>query len=83
MNKKYVGYLALYMIVMLAITLIGTALQFACIGDIMPIWHWRYSEVEAYSAIVFTWVLLPYEYVFMADGLRTLQRLDEEETSDE
>ena len=82
MNKKYVGYLIIYMIAMLAITLIGTVAQFACIGDIMPIWHWRYSEVEAYSCTALLWALLPYEYVFMADALKSLQKLDEEETSE-
>lgn len=82
MNKKYMGYLIIYMIAMLVLTLIGTALQLAAIGEIMPIWHWRYSVLEAYPCIAFLWVLLPYEYVIMKDGLKTLQELDGRETSE-
>ena len=77
MNKKYRTYLAIHMIVMLTITLLGTVIQFACIGSIMPIWHWKYSAIEAYTCVTLLWMMLPWEYVSMADTLRELQELDE------
>lgn len=82
MSKKYIVGFVICMAIMLAVTLIGTYIQFACIGKIMPIWHWRYSEIEAYASIVFMWALLPYEYISLADLSRTLQELDELETSE-
>lgn len=83
MNKKYTWYFAVYAIVMLAITVLGTVLQFNLIGVIMPIWNLEYSPIEAYASIAFAWLLLPCALVFMADDLRSLQELEKEETSDE
>ena len=83
MSKKHVLYLAGYAIVMLLLTVLVTMLQFNLIGNTMPILNWKYSAFEAYTTIAFAWLLLPIDYLLMADSLKALQELDGLETSDE